>query len=145
MRDYYFRGKRKDTGEWSYGSLQCFKGCSIFDTIWNNFMPVQAKTVGQYIGIDDKNSKRIYEGDLVYFKAFRGEPHWIGEVVYDESCATYIFKGVMPYRYDSNNESPFEVQISSRDKDTFEVIGNKWDNPELLGEEGYIERLHIQR
>ena len=143
MREILFRGKRKNVNDWTYGSLQCFKGYSIFDTMWKNFVPVIGSTVGQYIGIKDKNDMRIFEGDIVRFKAYRGEPHWIGTVTYDERNALYLFVGVMPYRYDSNNESPFEVQISSKDKDTFEIIGNKWDSPELLGEDGYNAYLNL--
>lgn len=141
MREFLFRAKSKEEDKWTYGSLQCFKGFSIFDEIWKNFIPVNRDTIGQYINIDDKNSKKIFEGDIVRFRGYYQEPHWIGTVTYDERNALYLFVGVMPYRYDSRHESDFEVQISSKDKSTFEILGNKWDNPELLGEEGYTNVL----
>ena len=112
--------------------------------IWlNDTTEVWPETVSQYTGIKDKNNKGIFEGDIVRFRGYYQEPHWIGTVTYDERNALYLFVGVMPYRYDSRFESKFEVQISAKDKDTFEVIGNKWDNPELLGEEGYNVYLNL--
>lgn len=159
MREVLFRGKsivadsQSIPDYWLEGSLITnelnFEGsvsivhhivkCSDSIDVWlDDNTEVWPETVSEYINIKDKNSKRIFEGDIVRFRGYYQEPHWIGTVTYDERNALYLFKGVMPYRYDSRYPSEFEVQVSSKDKDTFEVLGNKWDNPELLGEDGYI-------
>lgn len=159
MRDFIFRAKSivadsaTTSNYWLEGSLIVntlnFDGSSTYiyhivncsddiEVYLDDNTEVWPETVSQYINIDDKNGKKIFDGDIVRFRAYRGEPHWIGTVTYDERNALYLFKGVMPYRYDSRYPSEFEVQVSSKDKDTFEVLGNKWDNPELLGEDGYI-------
>lgn len=93
-------------------------------------------TLSRYTGLKDKNGKKIFEGDIIKFQAYRhayrGGTDWIGTVTFDDNNALGLLVGVIPYRCDSNHESRFEVQISSKDKNSFEVIGNKWDNPELL-------------
>lgn len=85
------------------------------------------ETVSRWTGIYDKNGKKIWEGDIVKFHAFHDEPDWIGVIKYDASICLYMIVGEMP-----NNEGRFEVQVSSKKKSTFEVIGNRWDNFELV-------------
>ena len=118
MREILFRGKRKDNGEWSYGSLQCFKGYSIFDTIWKNFVVVNSKTVGQYTGLKDKNGMRIFEGDIV--KTVEGPFK-----VVCEHGAFWLYDELLL----SNDHLDF---LGSYISSAIEVIGNIYDNPELL-------------
>lgn len=86
-------------------------------------------TVSRWTGLCDKNDKKIFEGDIVKFNAFHDEPDWIGTVTYDERLCLYLLVGIMP------DGGQFEVQVSAKDKTTFEIIGNRWDNPELVKEE----------
>lgn len=86
-------------------------------------------TISRWTGLCDKNGKKIFEGDVVKFYAFHDEPDWTGTVTYDERLCLYLLVGIMP------DGGPFEVQVSSKDKTTFEVIGNRWDNPELVKED----------
>lgn len=118
MREILFRGKRRDTGEWSYGSLQCFKGYSIFDTIWKNFITVNSKTVGQYTGLKDKNDTMIFEGDIV--KTVEGPFK-----VVCEHGAFWLYDELLL----SNDHLDF---LGAYKTEAIEVIGNIYDNPELL-------------
>ena len=76
-------------------------------------------TVGQYTGIKDNNGKEICEGDLI------NEPEEYGgildpwKVIWEDNA----FFGLEGYDYEAQLEW-----------DTFEVIGNIYENPELLKE-----------
>ena len=164
MKEIWFRAKRKDDGKWVegfYGEFHKKHPILSDENPYQIFEPredahflgscigglwriINRETVSQFIGIRDKHGVKIFEGDIIRFRAFRYEPHWVGEVKYDDRNAMFVLVGFMPCRYDSRYPNPFEVQVSSKDKDTFEIIGNRWDNPEYLGEDVY-ERLLVQR
>jgi len=80
---------------------------------------VDPETAGQYIGKTDKNGKKIFEGDIV-----KGKVHLIGgyrirslQVDYDSTAARFALKD----EYDFKNIP-----------EVCEVVGNIYDNPELL-------------
>ena len=79
---------------------------------------VDPATVGRYTGLKDKNRRRIFEGDIVTRILFDKPYHY--EVVYRPGYAS--FDGIRKGGFIS----------FSNDADCFEVIGNIYDNPELL-------------
>jgi len=76
----------------------------------------------QYTDLKDKNGVDIYEGDMVEFRSMRDKA--IGEVVFHE--CSFQFK--IPV--DNEFESPY--RIIGKGWYGTEIIGNKYENPELL-------------
>lgn len=64
MREYKFRGKRIDNGQWVYGYLfKIWDKCYILWGTTNdgpNMTEVDPETIGQYTGLHDKNNVEIY-------------------------------------------------------------------------------------
>ena len=131
-REILFRGKRMDNGQWVEGDLVRLKDGKKSTPHIYGYGEVDPNTVGQYTGLTDKNGRKVFEGDIIRFHKFLGEPDWIDEVKYDVRGCLYIATGTMPIRCGSRDGGAFEVQLSSIDKAAIEVIGNIHDNPELL-------------
>ncbi len=74
MKEKRFRGKRVDSGAWIYGSLMRFSNniyCIMPDQLQDSpnnliFYEVDIKSVGQFIGIMDKNKTEVYENDCLF-------------------------------------------------------------------------------
>ena len=136
MRDYLFRGKRKDNGEWVEGYLviaderyfiakcpECITSLYYPDDIYSftGFVEVIPETVGQYTGLTDKNGKGIFEGDIVKTDKF-SEPNKQYIIKYDLLFGAFI----------GHDRYNFYFVTFDGDSDEFEVIGNIHDNPELM-------------
>ncbi len=147
MREILFRGKSTKTNQWIYGGFHiwekrqvCVFGndrlkddeISCVITVnsfadWNmprtmHAVEVIADTVGQYTGLTDRNGNKIFEGDIVNILTENEE---IGIIVYED--------GGFIVRADK-----FSVDFINNINGTdVEVIGNKYDNPELLGDLDY--------
>jgi uncharacterized phage protein (TIGR01671 family) len=144
MREILFRGQTRRYGEkvklngekiksnWVYGGIFPQNGDGDFAIIYQQEptiekYPVYADTVGQYIGMVDKNGTKIFEGDICNFYSSYGIDNYsvVGVVVYNANATEFGID------YDSTYLGLGRHYYS---KD-IEVIGNIYDNPELLGEE----------
>ena len=94
---------------------------------------VDYKTIGQFAGLTDKNGTKVFEGDIVKFK-HGGE---FDKEIYYRNYAVEFINTYVTYGLRLRNRSihfPFKKATASQHD--AEVIGNIYDNPELLGEGG---------
>ena len=141
MREILFRGKRKDNGKWIQGSLlRCSNGAAIIAAsksavftsktfaALDDAMDAEPETVGQFTGEKEFTSdedgnvtrgKRIFDGDIVRIESTEdGNGEFL--VAWDDEKGGWQFKHLRGTR---GTDCP----------DAVKVIGNRWDNPELLG------------
>lgn len=117
MREILFRGKRVDNGEWVEGDLiHLPNGIAI---LANGYAYIDTETIGQYIGLTDKNGNKIFEGDIV---EYNGTIH---EVDFETRCYTAYF-GIKISHIETWQ---FCLEVPSK---LMKIIGNIYDNPELL-------------
>lgn len=122
MRDILFRAtdlSGVNNRSWIFGSLDTTENehtIMIYPDRFGNKCRifVDPKTVGQYTGLIDKNGKKIFEGDIV--KYINSSPC---KIDYIDSQFVMMWK-----KFYRNFERVYDDEI--------EVIGNIYDNPELL-------------
>ena len=137
---YLFKAKRTDNEEWVTGSLiTCGDGtCKIATRYLDDsaniailicVYDVDRDTICQCTGLKDKNGKLIWENDIVaYWDAYntengQAEMDCIGKVVWDDETISFQV---------TNRLSAESYEVL----DECSVIGNIFDNPELLESEG---------
>ena len=138
-REILFRGKRVDNGEWVYGYIyqDGLIGCNIFQTKPHlAAYIVDPSTVCQFTGLTDRNGKKIFEGDVVrmhyFFENFN--PVTLGAFE-DESRIICKFSIThLGVYFESANMTGYLCDYLEDPEEELEVIGNIFDNPELLGE-----------
>ena len=131
MREILFRGKREDNDEWVFGFLcQMWGAWHIMDENDENIaFPVDSETVGQYTGLKDKSGKKIFEGDIIQYQPEYELRPLRSYVVYDGEAHNYPAFDLWSHEFEANG-----LQCAHEDC-RCEVVGNRWDNPELLKEE----------
>lgn len=128
-REILFRGKRTNGNGWAYGIP-----AKHSDESWRirygfsddgRFAKVIPESISQYTGLIDENGNKIFEGDIIRRKLF-GEGYAVGQIVWNDI-------GVCGYCLKSgDNLYPIgKAKHTGRAIDD-EVIGNIFDNPELL-------------
>lgn len=138
-REIKFRGRNVKHG-WLTGYYFVNRGVhfivedGIADPLntWEDYA-VDPDTVGQYTGLEDRNGREIYEGDILMCIGQRGDNkgHKYYRMVLFENGSFCM--NVRYYRINSPLCNHI-VTIVNKELD-WEVIGNIHDNPELLEEE----------
>lgn len=134
MREILFRAKRLDNGEWIEGCylkspceytgfLKDFISVATYDE--ENecgselIYKVDPETVCQYTGMTDKNGSKVWENDIIQMFYRDGETN-VGTIRYTDECVRF--------QYYEGNIIGYGIDMTC----DMEVIGNVFDNPELL-------------
>lgn len=149
---YLFKAKRLDNGEWIIGSLiqnQFFKGVrswisseqedktrlrsiSRTQALWNS-IEVDQSTICQCTGLNDKNGNLIWENDVVkdlFSDTYAPIRYGSYQNCFDSTKAEHIgFYVDWSGKYTKNYRKDLGYWINMVNA---EVIGNTFDNPELL-------------
>lgn len=133
MREYKFRffgffGDGNEKPSMMYGDKFAFEGYLPI----NDQFKYTNNVVMQYTGFKDSNGKEIYEGDIVYFTVldlFGNEDMGGGVVKYHDGYFALPSSIDREYR---EGEQPIELTWVIRKNISIEVIGNIYENPELL-------------
>lgn len=139
---YLFRAKRIDNGEWAQGNLirsndaevgyeaiiiptndsnMYTKGEGRGDLGFENWHRVDKDTICQCTGLKDKNSKLIWENDIVKYRVYQRTER-LYKVIYDYEEGSWSLG--------CNSEPLYSIGRANSEK--CEVVGNAFDNPELL-------------
>lgn len=126
MRPIKFRGKSRHTGKWFYGNLYVEDsfGRTRICTPGRSCLDIDPKTVGQFIGLYDKDGKEIYEGDIL---RFGNSPSDVCEVKWNESIAAFCIR----FYFDDEISIRLLGEWVECEKN-IAIIGNIHDNPELM-------------
>ena len=117
MREILYRGKRKDTGKLIVSdSILQYNGLIKLWDKEDGYVEVEPETIGQYTGLTDKNGKKIFEGDIMQLcsACYPCLVYWDGK--------SWAWK---------QNGKRREIDLT---REKMEVIGNIYDNPELVKE-----------
>lgn len=140
MREILFKAKRIDNGEWIEGNHVYLENAHYIVPLyieWNEteqrespmFIRVDRKTLCQYTEFEDENKNRIWENDIVSFidcsstESGYVEHNCVGRIAWDCECACFRVSGTL-------SAESWEVLQDCV------IIGNVFDNPELLRQDG---------
>lgn len=132
-REIEFRGKNFETNEWVYGYYikygdyhYILEDLNIDETEEcdnQDWIEINPSTLGQYIGLKDKNDKKVYEDDIIKVMDFN--PKFI-TITYIEGAFCAIDKAV-------EENYPVEITLFYPSVGCrFEVAGNIFDDGEIL-------------
>ena len=132
------RAKEENTGEWVYGYYTLYpKCCGLHPCILTGtesgcIIPkfIDLDTLGGCTDMIDINGTEMFEGDVLKIKSYDYDYEYITQVYY--SCHT-LCVDIYGQDYDFTAIG-FEDDIWDEDCCEIEVIGNIYDNPELLGD-----------
>lgn len=146
-RETLYRGKRTDNGEWVYGShlfdevtgkhyivlnrnitenYTAISSDGEFKRLHCTGIEVIPETVGQYTGKTAKNGKKIFEEDIItnYINWLGGRVN--GVVRYESKTASWACDFILDNKKESGFLADWVYGNGAK------VIGNVYDNPELL-------------
>ena len=137
---YLFRAKRIDNGEWAKGSLfaegkitKIIRGTC--NTIGIEGVDVNPETICQCTGLKDKNGNLVWENDVVKCVDVNAETEFFAVVKFGNPNGFYSWGYQLKHIYGDEPNLDILLWIDMEETGaTCEIIGNIFDNPELMNE-----------
>lgn len=139
MREIEFRGQEIDNSEWVYGdlvripkdlggyneppSLELKTCITDKNSLSKNPIEVIPETVSQYTGRRDRNDKKIYEYNVIELFYSVSDKH--------QGIIEWDMRGFWRINW-NKKASVYNFRLDIFSGDNFKIIGNKFENPELL-------------
>lgn len=134
---HLFKAMMKDNQEWARGSLvYTFTGTPYVVTEYDHIMnfisinEVDPSTICQCTGLKDKNGNLIWENDIVKISGFISTVNGEYKVFFDTTNHCWALSRNICY-----HDSYFTFSDLNGFSEDCEVIGNKFDNKDLLEKE----------
>ena len=132
MREILFRGKHIHAlppnehldGRWIYGYLSDENYINSPE-LEGEFL-VDPETVCQYTGLTDKTGRKIFENDIIECK--RNNQHFQSQIEWDSMCGGFMFQDTK-----EGSAVGLDALLSGGIYNDFKLIGNIFDNSELIG------------
>lgn len=112
-REILFRGKTVFSNHWVYGDLLYDGNLTYIHTLDMDYH-ITSASIGQFTGLVDKKSNKIFEGDIISFD----NSNDLCIITFNRGCFMAIFK--------NDTSIPLDVYKN------YTKIGNIFDNPELF-------------
>lgn len=133
-REILFRGRYAREKAWVYGSLIAGSGILDNDEHGGMLHPIDFNTVGQYTGLKDKNGKKIFDGDVLMFSIMGDDGYVVIVSMENSAWGFYPAFPELVHEDDQKWRSFWDPEYDEVWKrNYFTVIGNIYDNPELIG------------
>lgn len=152
MREILFKAKRLDNGQWVEGNYGFFKSVNgnekmhHITTESGKAIRVDPTTLCQFTGMTDKKRKKVWENDIVKVHIFHEIAEGYGNHVNEQGVLCYDSIGILSLRTSMYENIPcysdilMQAELAGVEIDV-EVIGNVFDNPELLEERAQYESV----
>lgn len=134
-REILFKGKRLDNGQWVEGNYGFFKSVNGNEKMHHittedgKAVRIDPSTLCQFTGITDKNGKKIWENDILFIiENMRTIVYQNGQCIKNNE---WVNKSNFKVEFTPSGLMNTQRYANSPDI-TCEVIGNVFDNPELL-------------
>ena len=133
-------------GDWVYGFVSTIDGgyngaAEMNNTVGVRGIDVDRETIGEYTGLTDKNDTKIFEGDILHF----GDKNYL--IFWNDECFQWQMRTrkdgfSFPIYFGQDTGCPVEcvtlswvaAEIPILGTMSTEIVGNIWDNPELIEE-----------
>lgn len=119
MREILFKAKRRDNGEWVEGCYYTYKNAKLHVIKDNkgNVYIIDINTLSEYIGLTDKNGIKMFENDIV---------------TVDDEDEIFLIEYVIASAEFTLSSKYLIFDFENVCNIDCEVVGNGFDNPELL-------------